>query len=92
MVQTGVKLETVGVENWQSEKNALIGLDAVGAQYHQAKQQQLAEKLEVQHWHNAVLENLDTWETAIVLYVPLNFSKLLGRERRESLFVFLPKI
>ena len=50
MVQTGVKLETVGIENWQWVKNALSGLDggdvfnaAVVAQYHQAKQQQLVE-------------------------------------------------
>ena len=82
MVQTGVKLETVGVENWQSEKNALIGLDAVGAQYHQAKQQQLAEKLEVQHLNNPVLVNVETWETASVLYVPFDFSKVPGEERK----------
>ena len=48
-------------------KHALIGLnggdifnEAVAAQYHQAKQQKLAEKLEVQHLHNAVLENVET--------------------------------
>ena len=70
-------------------KNSLIGLDggdvfneAVAAQYHQAKQQQLAEKLEVQHLNNAVLENVETWETASVLYVPLDFSKVPGEERK----------
>ena len=89
MVQTGVKLETVGIEEWQSVKNALIGLDggdifneAVAAQYHQAKQQQLAEKLEFQHLHNAVLENVETWEMASVLYVPFNFAKVPGEERK----------
>ena len=53
MDQTGVKLETDGIEEPQSMKNALIGLnggnifnETVAAQYHQAKQQQLAEKLE----------------------------------------------
>ena len=55
MVQTGAKLETVGVEERQSVKDALSGLDggdvfneAVAAQYQQAKQQQLAVRLEVQ--------------------------------------------
>ena len=54
MVQTGVKLETVRVEERQSVKDALSALDggdvfneAVAAQYQQAKQQQLAVKLEV---------------------------------------------
>ena len=44
MVRTGFKLETVGIEERQSVKNALSGLDggkvfneAVVAQYHQAK-------------------------------------------------------
>ena len=67
MVQTRVKLETVGIEERQLVKHALIGLnggdifnEAVAAQYHQAKQQKLAEKLEVQHLHNAVLENVET--------------------------------
>ena len=89
MVQTGVKLETVGIEERQLVKNALSGLDegdvfneAVAAQYHQAKQQQLADKLEVKHLHNTVLENVETWETASILYVPFNFSKVLGEERK----------
>ena len=54
MVQTRVKLETVGIEERELVKAALGGLDggpvfneAVAAQYHQAKQQQLADKLEV---------------------------------------------
>ena len=76
MGQTGVKLETVGIEERQSVKNALSGLDggdvfndAVAAQYHQAKQHQLAEKLEVQHLHNAVRENVETQEMASILYL-----------------------
>ena len=56
--------------------------EAVAAQYHQARQQQLAEKLEVQLLHSAVLENVYTWETASVLYKPFNFSKVLGEERK----------
>ena len=55
MVQTAVKLETVGIEESESVKALLERLDggpvfneAVAAQYHQAKQQQIAEKLEVQ--------------------------------------------
>ena len=70
-------------------KNALSGLDggqvfneAVAAQYHQAKQHRLAEKLEVQHLHNAVQENVETWETASILYVPFNSSKVPGEERK----------
>ena len=88
IVQIGVKLETVGIEERQSVKDALSGLDggnvfneAVAAQYQQAKQQQLAEKLEVQHLHDAVLENVETWETASVLYTPFNFSMVPGEER-----------
>ena len=89
MVQTRVKLETVGVEEQQLVKNALIGLaggdvfnDAVAAQYRQAKHQQLAGKLEVHHLHKAVLENVETWETASVLYVLFDFSKVPGEERK----------
>ena len=70
-------------------KHALIGLnggdifnEAVVAQYHQAKQQQLADKLEVQHLHYAALENVETWETASVMYKPFNFSKVPGEERK----------
>ena len=55
MVQTVVKLETVSLAERQSVKDALSGLDggevfneAVAAQYQQAKQQQLAVRLEVQ--------------------------------------------
>ena len=87
MVQTGVKLETVGKEEWQSVKNALISPDggnvfneAVAAQYHQTKQQQLAEKLEVQPLHNTVLENVETWETASVLYKPFDFTQVTEEE------------
>ena len=74
MVQTGVKLETVSVEERQSVKDALSGLDGgdvfnevVAAQYQQAKQQKLAVRLEVQQLQDAVLENVETWETASVL-------------------------
>ena len=62
MVQTGVKLETVSVEDRKSVKDALSSLDggdvfneAVAAQYQQGKQQQLAVRLEVQQLHDAVL-------------------------------------
>ena len=54
MIQNGVKLETVGMEERELVQAALGGLygcpvlnEAVAAQYHQAKQQQIAEKLEV---------------------------------------------
>ena len=67
LVQTGVKLETVSVEERQSVKDALSGLDggdvfneAVAAQYQQAKQQQLAVRLEVQQLQDAVLDNVET--------------------------------
>ena len=56
--------------------------EAVEAQYHQAKQQQIAENLEVQHLHNAVLENMETWETASVMYMPFDFSKVPVEERK----------
>ena len=89
MVQTGVKLETVGIEERQSVKDALSSLDggnvfneAVAAQYQQAKQQQLAVRLEVQHLHDAVLENVENWETASVLYTPFNFGMVPGEERK----------
>ena len=89
MVQTKVKLETVGIEERQSVKDALSSLDggdvfneAVAAQYQQAKQQQLAARLEVQYLHDAVLENVETWETASVLYTPFNFSMVPGEERK----------
>ena len=70
-------------------KDALSSLDegnvfneAVAAQYQQAKQQQLAARLEVQHLHKAVLENVETWEMASVLYTPFNFSMVPGEERK----------
>ena len=56
--------------------------EAVAVQYYQAKQQQLAEKLEVQHLHNAVLQNVETWETASVMYKPFDFCKVLGEEKK----------
>ena len=87
IVQTGVKLETVGVEERQSVKDALSSLDggdvfneAVAAQYQQAKQQQLAVRLEVQQLHDTVLENVETWETASVLYEL--FRKVPSEERK----------
>ena len=50
MVQTGVKLESMATEDWESVKTALNQLDgghvfneAVASQYYQAKQQQLHE-------------------------------------------------
>ena len=74
LVQTGVKLETVSMAERQSVKDALSGLDggdvfneAVAAQYQQAKQQQLAVRLEVQQLQDAVLDNVETWETATVV-------------------------
>ena len=70
-------------------KDALSSLDggdvfneAVAAQYQQAKQQQLAVRLEVQHLHDAVLENVENWETASVLYTPFNFGVVPGEERK----------
>ena len=97
MVQTGVKLETVGIEEQQSVKDALSSLnggdvfnEAVAAQYQQAKQQQLAVRLEVQHLHDAVLENIENWETASVLYIHRLISAWC-RVKRESLLFFLPK-
>ena len=56
--------------------------EAVAVQYYQAKQQQLAEKLEVQHLHNAVLDNVETWEMASVMYKPFDFSKVPREERK----------
>ena len=95
LVQTGVKLETVSVAERQLVKDALSGLDggdvfneAVAAQYQQAKQQQLAVKLEVQQLQDAVLDNVETWETASVVYEPFNFGKVPGEEKRKNSFVF----
>ena len=89
LVQNGVKLETVSEEIRQSVKDALSNLDggdvfneAVAAQYQQAKQQQLAVRLEVQQLHDAVLENVETWETASVLYEPFNFRNVPSEERK----------
>ena len=89
MVQTGVKLETVSVEERQSVKDALSTLDgsevfneAVAAQYQQAKQQQLAVRLEVQQLQDAVLDNTECWETASIVYEPFDFSKVPENERK----------
>ena len=89
MVQTRVKLETVSVEERQSVKDALSGLDggevfneAVAAQYRQAKQQQLAVRLEVQQLQDAVLDNVETWEMASIVYEPFDFSKVPENERK----------
>ena len=89
LVQTGVKLETVSMAERQLVKDALSGLDggdvfneAVGAQYQRAKQQQLAFKLEVQQLQDAVLDNVETWETATVVYEPFNFGMVPGKERK----------
>ena len=86
----------MGIEERQSVKDALSSLDggdvfneAVAAQYQQAKQQQLAVRLEVQHLHDLVLENVENWEKASVLYTGFNFGMV--PVRRESLFVFLPR-
>ena len=84
LVQT-VKLETVGVAERQSVKDALSGLDggdvfneAVAAQYQQAKQQQLAVKLEVQQLQDAVLDIVEIWEMATVVYEPFNLGMVPG--------------
>ena len=89
MVQTRVKLETVSVEERQSVKDALSGLDggdvfneAVAAQYQQAKQQQLAVRLEVQQLQDAVLDNVEIWETVSVVYEPFNFGQVPNEERK----------
>ena len=78
MVQSGVKLETVSVAERQSVKDALGGLDggeifneAVAVQYQQAKQQQLAVRLEVQQLKDAVHDHVETWETASIVKRPL---------------------
>ena len=70
-------------------KDALSGCDggeifneAVAAQYQQAKQQQLAVRLEVQQLQDAVLDNVETWETASVVYEPFDFSKVPDNERK----------
>ena len=74
MIQTGVKQETVGAEDREFVRVALENLDggvifnkAVASQYMQAKQQQLAGKLEVLQLQHAVRENVEVWETAAVL-------------------------
>ena len=89
MVQTGVKLETHGREDRESMKIALNKLDGgpvfnkvVAAQYHQAKQQQLPGKLEVLQLQNAVRENVETWETASILYKPFKFNAVRQEERK----------
>ena len=89
MMQTGIKLETVSVEERQSVKDALSTLDggevfneAVAAQYQQAKQQQLAVRLEVQQLQDAVLDNTECWETASIVYEPFDFSKVPENERK----------
>ena len=56
--------------------------ETVATQYHQAKQQQIAEKLDVQQLQNQMPENVDTWETESVIYVPFKFSKVLVEERK----------
>ena len=54
----------------------------MATQYQQAKQQQLAAKLEVQQLQDAVLNNVETWETATVVYEPFNFGMVPGEERK----------
>ena len=56
--------------------------EAVVVQYRQAKQQQIDKKLEVQLLHNAVLENVETWEMASIMYLPFNFYKVPVVERK----------
>ena len=89
MVQTGVKLEKVSVEERQSVKNALSALDgrdvfneAIAAQYQQAKQQQLAVRLEVQQLQDGVLDNVEIWVTASMVYEPFNFGQVPSEERK----------
>ena len=89
MVQTWVKLKTGGAENCESVRVALEHLDggvifneAVASQYMQAKQQQLAGKLEVLQLQNAVRENVEVWETAAVLYKEFNFEAVPPDERK----------
>ena len=69
-------------------KAALRGLngglafnEAVAAQYHQAK------KLEVQQLQNQVRENVETWETASVMYLPFEFSQVPVQEVEARKFV-----
>ena len=88
MIQTCVKLETVDMEQRESVKAALGGLDggpvfneAVVAQYHQAKQQQIAEKIEVQQLQNHVWENVETSEMVSLMYLPFKFSQVSVEER-----------
>ena len=70
-------------------KDALEGLDgdkifngAVAVQYQQAKQQQLAVQREVQQLKNAVHDNVESLETASVVYVPFNFGIVPDNERK----------
>ena len=70
-------------------KDALEGLDgdkifngAVAVQYQQAKQQQLAVRLEVQQLKNAVHDNVESWETASIVCVPFNFGNVPENERK----------
>ena len=88
-LQAGVKLETGGVEDRESVKVALEGLDrgvifneSVASQYMQARQQQVTAKLEVLHLQNAVRENVEVWETAAVLYTEFNFNSVPQDERK----------
>ena len=77
------------MEQWKRVKAALGGLDsdpvfneAVAVQYHQAKQQQIAEKLEVQQLQNQVQENVETWETTSATYVLFEFSQVQVEEKK----------
>ena len=74
IIQNGVKLETVGMEERELVQAALGGLnggpvvnEVMASQYHQAKQQQNAEKLEGQQLQNQVDENVEIWETSSVM-------------------------
>ena len=93
-LQAGVKLETGGVEDLESLKVALEGLDggvifneSVAFQYMQARQQQVTVKLEVLHLQNAVRENVKVWETAAVLYTEFNFNSVSQDERKFVLLL-----
>ena len=75
------------MEERESVKAALGGLDggpvfneAVAVQYHQAKQQQITEKLEVKQLQNQVRDFVETWETASVM--PFEFSQEPVEERK----------
>ena len=88
MFRSRVKVETVSGAERQSVKDALEGLDggeifneAVAVQYQQAKQQQLAVQLEVQHLKNGVHDNVESWETASIVYVPFNFGNVPEKKK-----------